>query len=154
MPWPAEPWGTQRTGSSVRPLHGRPVPRSRRHLRAVVDCEAVRSALPLVVDGSLRPTPAVAEHLSRCLSCQAEQASYQRLLRALRSLHDEGTQTLPTSLSRALHELHALPDGYGVPSRRSPVRVIAAVVAGAAVVGAGVAVAWGARRPAALPWSN
>ncbi|MGC8628040.1 MAG: hypothetical protein ACP5VR_10935 [Acidimicrobiales bacterium] len=154
MPWPAEPWVSQRAGGPLRPSRRRSVPQSRRHLRAVVDCEAVRSALPLIVDGSLKPTPAVAEHLSHCLSCQAEQASYRRLLRALRSLHDEGAQTLPTSASRVIHELHLLPDGHVEPHRRSPARLIAAVVAAAAVVGAGAVVAWGARRPAPLPWGN
>lgn len=72
MPWPAE------------------LPRrSTRHLRALVSCQAVSAELPLVVDGSRRPSPAMAEHLQACLACQAELAGYRRLLRALRSLRDE-----------------------------------------------------------------
>jgi len=43
----------------------------------------------MVVDGSRRPSPAMAEHLRSCLSCQAELAGYRRLLRVLRSLRDE-----------------------------------------------------------------
>ena len=35
------------------------------------------------------PAPAVAEHLRSCGSCQAEQASYERLLRALRSMSED-----------------------------------------------------------------
>jgi hypothetical protein len=72
MPWPAE------------------LPRrSTRHLRALVSCDAVSAELPLVVDGSRRPTQAMADHLGSCLACQAELAGYRRLLRALRSLRDE-----------------------------------------------------------------
>ena len=72
MPWPAE------------------LPRrSTRHLRALVSCEAVSAELPLVVDGSRRPSQAMADHLQTCLTCQAELAGYRRLLRVLRSLRDE-----------------------------------------------------------------
>lgn len=72
MPWPAE------------------LPRrSTRHLRALVSCDAVSAELPLVVDGSRRPSRAMAEHIQSCLACQAELAGYRRLLRALRSLRDE-----------------------------------------------------------------
>ncbi len=72
MPWPAE------------------VPRrSSQHLRALVSCEAVAAELPLVVDGSRRPSQAMADHLGSCLACQAELAGYRRLLRALRSLREE-----------------------------------------------------------------
>lgn len=42
-----------------------------------------------MVDGSRRPSHAMAEHLQSCLPCQAELASYRRLLRALRSLRDQ-----------------------------------------------------------------
>ena len=72
MPWPAE------------------LPRrSTRHLRALVSCEAVSAELPLVVDGSRRPSRAMADHLQSCLACQAELAGYRRLLGVLRSLRDE-----------------------------------------------------------------
>jgi anti-sigma factor RsiW len=73
MPWPAE-------------LSNRsPAPS---HLRALVSCEAVSDELPLVVDGSRRPSAAMAEHLETCLVCQAEVAGYRRLLRALRSMRE------------------------------------------------------------------
>ena len=72
MPWPAE-------------LPTCPV----RHLRALVSCDAMSEELPLVVDGSRRPSPAMAEHLHTCLRCQAELAGYRRLLRVLRSLREE-----------------------------------------------------------------
>jgi len=72
MPWPAE-------------LARRPA----RHLRALVSCNAVSDELPLVVDGSRRPSPAMEEHLRTCLRCQAELAGYRRLLRALKSLREE-----------------------------------------------------------------
>jgi hypothetical protein len=60
-----------------------------RHLQPVVACDAVCEELPLVVDGSRRPSTAMAEHLRNCPRCQAEMSSYQRLLHTLRSLKDE-----------------------------------------------------------------
>lgn len=42
-----------------------------------------------MVDGSRRPSEAMAEHLRSCLSCQAELAGYRRLLRVLRGLREE-----------------------------------------------------------------
>ncbi|HTV12302.1 MAG TPA: hypothetical protein VME20_10645 [Acidimicrobiales bacterium] len=72
MPWPAE----------IARLPAR-------HLRALVSCNAVSDELPLVVDGSRRPSPAMEEHLRTCLRCQAELAGYRRLLRALKSLKEE-----------------------------------------------------------------
>ena len=80
MPWPAE-------------IHQRPAPARWRsgggHLRALVSCDAVSEELPLVVDGSRRPSLAMAEHLRTCLVCQAELSGYRRLLRVLRSLKEE-----------------------------------------------------------------
>ena len=56
------------------------------NLRALLSCEAVSEELPLVVDGSRRPSPAMDEHLRTCVACQAELAGYRRLLRVLRSI--------------------------------------------------------------------
>lgn len=77
MPWPAEPFELLAARAP------------RRHLRALVSCGSVVDELPLVVDGSRRPSPAMAEHLASCLRCQAELAAYRRLLRLLRSLRDD-----------------------------------------------------------------
>src|SRR5579875_2109928 len=149
MPWPAEHWGSgpTRRASSAHPARPGPVPWPRRHLRAVVGCEAVRAQLPLLVDGSRRLTPAVAEHLSRCLACQAEQASYRRLLKALRSLREEGLAPRPEQVARVLSALPEAP-------RRSFGPLVAVAAAGAAVVGAAALVAWGARRPRGLALSG
>ncbi len=54
MPWPAE--------ARKRPLKG-----NLNNLRALLSCEAVSDELPLVVDGSRRPSDAMAEHLRTCL---------------------------------------------------------------------------------------
>jgi len=137
MPWPAE-------------LRRSPAG----HLRLLVGCEAVAEELPLIADGSRRPTPAVAEHLQSCLACQAEQAIYGRLLRALRAM---GGDVLPSAelMSSALRAL------AGKPSRRAWYRptttvrspsVATAALAGAAAVGAGVLlVLLVFHRPKALP---
>ena len=77
MPWPAEPFEFLAARAP------------RRHLRALVSCDSVVDELPLVVDGSRRPSPAMAEHLASCLRCQAELAAYRRLLRLLRSLRED-----------------------------------------------------------------
>lgn len=73
-----------------------------------MSCEAVSDELPLVVDGSRRPSAAMAEHLQTCLTCQAEVAGYRRLLRVLRSMRDN-TVPLPSpepvgSTLSALHQ--------------------------------------------------
>ncbi len=164
MPWLAERWGSHGSptgpeGNGARSL-SRPRGRSRsrssrspgpRHLWALADCETVRSQLPLIVDGSWQPTPAMAAHLAGCLSCQAEQASYRRLLRALRSLRTGGLEPVPGSLARALDALRSLPSGYDrSPARRPSTLAIAAVATGAAILGAGALVAWGARHPRVL----
>jgi hypothetical protein len=164
MPWLAERWrghwgpaapegGGVRSPSRTRGPSRSRSPRSPgpRHLWALADCETVRSQLPLIVDGSWRPTPAVAAHLAGCLSCQAEQASYRRLLRALRSLRSEDLKPVPGSLARALDALRLLPSGYDpLPARRRSTLVIAAVAAGTAILGAGALVVWGARHPRVL----
>ena len=130
MPWPAE------------------LPRrSTRHLRALVSCEAVSAELPLVVDGSRRPSRAMADHLQSCLACQAELAGYRRLLRVLRSLRDEPVlfpspeligETLTALSERLVDRDKRLVD----QDRRERWLVAGAlVVIGVAAVGAGALVA-------------
>jgi anti-sigma factor RsiW len=127
MPWPAE-------------LSHLPV----RHLRALVSCDAMSDELPLVVDGSRHPSPAMAEHLRTCLRCQAELAGYRRLLRVLRSLSDEPVAfPAPDLVTEALHALQEriglLQDHVTLRSRRaSETWLLAGAVAGLgmAVLGA------------------
>ena len=127
MPWPAE-------------LSHLPV----RHLRALVSCDAMSEELPLVVDGSRRPSPAMAEHLRTCLRCQAELAGYRRLLRVLRSLRDEPV-TFPApdiagDALRALQErIEVLQQHMSSRSRRgSETWLLAGAVAGLGVALLGV----------------
>lgn len=101
MPWPAE-------------LPSVPVGRSAKHplrvgyLRALLSCDAVSEELPLVVDGTRRPSRAMSEHLQSCLSCQAELARYRHLLRVLKSLSNEPVGSTAPSIGeegwRAIRE--------------------------------------------------
>jgi hypothetical protein len=114
-----------------------------------VGCETVSAELPLLVDGSLRATPAVAEHLRACLACQAEQAGYRRLLRALRALGSDTVPPAPGLLASTVNTLHGQP----VPNARKFGRAPAPgalAVAGMAAAGVGVLVVWAVRRPRAL----
>jgi anti-sigma factor RsiW len=83
MPWQAD------LSRLHAPTIGGRARRRPSHLKALVSCDAVVDELPLVVDGSRRPSHAMDEHLRSCPSCQAELAGYRRLLRALRSLRDQ-----------------------------------------------------------------
>jgi len=95
MPWPAE-------------LSNRPS--TPRHLRALVSCEVVSDELPLVVDGSRRPSAAMAEHLQTCLACQAEVAGYRRLLRVLRGMRESQVPLpSPELVGSTLSMLHQHP---------------------------------------------
>ena len=126
------------------------MPRSKgRHLRALVGCETVLAELPLVVDGGRRPSPAVAEHLRSCAACQAEQASYRRLLRCLRSMSEELVLPAPGLLASTLGALHGQPSGRA----RGPGRAAVPWALGAAglmAVSAGIFLAWAAKRSQAL----
>lgn len=137
MPWPAE-------------LSHLPV----RHLRALVSCDAISDELPLVVDGSRRPSPAMAEHLHSCLRCQAELAGYRHLLRVLRSLREESvpfpSPDLVGDVLRALQDrVGALQDQMVARSRKATdTWLLAGAVAGlgVAILGARAARARAPRR--------
>lgn len=140
MPWPAE-------------LSHLPV----RHLRALVNCDALSEELPLVVDGSRHPSPAMAEHLRSCLRCQAELAAYRRLLRVLRSLRDEPVAfpapDLVSEARRALQEhFGLLQEHMARPSRKATSTwVVAGALAGVGVAVLSARAFWarGSRSPAA-----
>jgi anti-sigma factor RsiW len=110
-----------------------------------VSCDAISEELPLVVDGSRRPSPAMAEHLRTCLRCQAELAGYRRLLRVLRGLRDEPVAfPAPDLVGDALRALQehfgALQGHVGLRPRRTggPWLVAGAVAAlGVAFLGTG-----------------
>lgn len=106
MPWPAEP------------LDFFVARAPRRHLRALVSCEAVADELALVVDGGRRATPATADHLASCLRCQAELAAYRRLLRLLRSLRDEAVPAPSARAAQPAGLLHLGRPGTTGPGRR------------------------------------
>jgi hypothetical protein len=129
-------------------LHRLPHPKGR-HLRALVGCETVLAELPLIVDGGRRASPAVAEHLRSCASCQAEQASYERLLRALRSMREDLVSPAPGLLASTLGAIQGKPSGQA----RGPRRAAAPWALGAAglmALSAGALLAWAARRSQAL----
>jgi len=101
-----------------------------------------------VVDGSRRPSAAIAEHLQTCLACQAEVAGYRRLLRVLRSMRESQVPLpSPELVSSTLRVLHQHP----LWARRrsvTPWLIAGALgVAGVAAVSAGV-LARSGRRPA------
>lgn len=118
MPWPAEPFEFLAARAP------------RRHLRALVSCDSVVDELPLVVDGSRRPSPAMAEHLASCLRCQAELAAYRRLLRLLRSLREDH---VPTTVQGSVE---VPPAGWAAPPWSWQ-----RLVAGMALVGVGALLA-------------
>jgi predicted anti-sigma-YlaC factor YlaD len=123
MPWPAE--------ARKRPLKG-----NLNNLRALLSCEAVSDELPLVVDGSRRPTDAMAEHLRTCLPCQAELAGYRRLLRLLRSMGaDADFVPAPELVGTTLNALRGHPSW--THRRSEPWRVAALTAVGVVALGAG-----------------
>lgn len=112
--------------------------RPERHLRAIVSCDAVSDELPFIVDGSRRPSRAMEEHLSACLSCQAELAGYRRLLRALRALKDQPVPSaVPELLGATLSALHGHPSWPARRTSRSWALAGAVAAAGLAALGAG-----------------
>jgi anti-sigma factor RsiW len=119
MPWPAE--------------SGRPISPARSRLRALVPCDAVSVELPLIVDGSRRPTSAMAEHLRTCLRCQAELAGYRRLLRALRSLREDPV-ALPTP-ELVGETLRVIEEHLSGKRRRSPWAIAGALALAGAAIG-------------------
>jgi predicted anti-sigma-YlaC factor YlaD len=122
MPWPAE--------TPRRPPKG-----NLNNLRALLSCEAVSDELPLVVDGSRRPSDAMAEHLGTCLACQAELAGYRRLLKLLRTMKaDADFVPAPELVGSTLDALRGHPAWQ--PRRAEPWRV-AAIAVGVVVLGAG-----------------
>jgi predicted anti-sigma-YlaC factor YlaD len=123
MPWPAE--------AAKRPPKGK-----LNNLRALLSCEAVSDELPLVVDGSRRPSDAMAEHLRTCLACQAELVGYRRLLRLLRSMRgDADFVPSPELVGSTLNALRRHPSW--APRRSEPWRVAALTAVGVAALGAG-----------------
>jgi predicted anti-sigma-YlaC factor YlaD len=123
MPWLAE--------AARRPAKSN----SSNSLRALLSCEAVSEELPLVVDGSRRPSAAMDEHLRTCLACQAEMAGYRRLLKILRNMRgDPVLLPAPELVGSMLSVLRQHPSWRG--RRTEPWLVAGAVAAiGVAAVG-------------------
>ncbi|HUB68810.1 MAG TPA: hypothetical protein VL984_00145 [Acidimicrobiales bacterium] len=126
-----------------------------RHLRALANCDAIAEELPLVVDGSRRPSAAMSEHLRTCLRCQAELAGYRRLLRVLRGLRDEPVAfPAPDMMGDALR---ALQDRLGALEQQVVSRQRRAggqwVIAGS-VAAIGIAALWAGAAAARASRSN
>jgi hypothetical protein len=118
----------------------------------LLSCEAVSDELALVVDGSRRPSAAMAEHLRTCLFCQAELAGYKRLLRILRSLKEEEVIFPAAQPGLAAQTLRELQSRLRVDPRPNPqararakVRVGAVVALGVLALGAGALLARSSR---------
>jgi|GEM_PF-3047824 len=80
MPWPAELRRLPRPGSLVATA----TDGARQSA-----CYEFSGRLPLVVDGTERPSRPMADHLRSCAACQSELAGYRELVLLLRSLrHD------------------------------------------------------------------
>jgi predicted anti-sigma-YlaC factor YlaD len=123
MPWPAEAPRRAPKGNL-------------NNLRALLSCDAVSDELPLVVDGSRRPSDAMAEHLRTCLACQAELAGYRRLLRLLRSMRgDPDFVPSPELIGSTLNALRRHPSWQA--RRAEPWRVAALTAVGVVALGAG-----------------
>ena len=120
-----------------------------RGLRLLVGCQTVSEELPLMIDGSRRPTPAVAEHLETCLTCQAEKAVYGRLLKVLRAMDDDVLPAagLFTGTLAFLDQAPGRRGWYELAGRVCSPRIAVAAVAGAAALGAGILLTLAIRRP-------
>lgn len=132
MPWLAE--------AAKRPPKG-----NHNNLRALLSCEAVSEELPLVVDGSRHPSPAMDEHLRTCVACQAELAGYRRLLRVLRSM--KGDPVLLPAPELVGSMLSVLRQQRSWRPKRSEPWVVALAAVGVAALGAGALLARTGRLP-------
>ncbi len=97
-------------------------------------CERLAPQLPAFAAREAALAPSVADHVDRCLRCQAEVARYRRMLRTLHSLRTDTAIPPPAVLARILDDADA-PVGAGMPA-------VAAVASVAAALGALAAVAW------------
>lgn len=59
-------------------------------------CASVAEEFASVAGGESALDPASARHVASCLRCQAEQAQYRRLLKAMRELRDVAVSVDPT----------------------------------------------------------
>lgn len=74
---------------------------------ASVTCEAVAAALPGIIDGSAVADLPVHRHVESCLRCQAEVATYRKLLRVLHQLRTEVLEPTPGLLADILVALES-----------------------------------------------
>lgn len=101
-----------------------------------ISCEQVAETLAEAADGTVVLGPSVRGHVDGCLRCQAEQAQYRKLLRALHGLADE-VVTPPAGLAEAaIAHVHTAPD-HRVRGHLRDHRV--AYLSGLAATAAGVA---------------
>jgi predicted anti-sigma-YlaC factor YlaD len=127
-----------------------------------VDCAAVATALPRLVDGPTRADRAVVRHVGQCLRCQAELAKYRRMLRLLHQLRDQRPPLPAGALESLLSGLEARAGARAARSSLGGRRLAVGVATVSVAVGAGVAgvvagTAWARRRgdvPAGHRWSG
>ena len=105
-------------------------------------CEAVAEMLPSLADADGRAKRRVRAHVEHCLRCQAEVASYRRMLRMVRALRADAHPPAPGTLAVLLTALDSESDSdESFPTARV-LLLGGAIVAAVIVVGATGAVLW------------
>lgn len=114
-------------------------------------CDDVAVALSESVDGSSPLPRTAARHVERCLRCQAEQAQYRKVMRAMRTLKAQIVEPAPGLLVEIL--LGIEDDGgrgviRSILDRHRVAYVAAATAATAATAAGAIVIAARTRRPA------
>ena len=106
-----------------------------------VRCEDVALILPRAVDVGEPVDLKVQQHVSSCLTCQAELARYHKLLKALRHLRTQYIMPAPGTLAQTLAALGESQERQAIRSILSGRRGAYLGALGGAAVAAGAAAA-------------
>ena len=114
-------------------------------------CDDVAVALSESADGSTPLPRRAGRHVERCLRCQAEQAQYRKVLRAMRTLRPQIVEPSPGLLVEILVGIEE-DSGPGairsILDRHRVAYVAAATAATAATAAGAIVIAARTRRPA------
>lgn len=102
-------------------------------------CEQVSLLLAEAADGSVTLAPEPASHVASCIRCQAESASYRRMLRELSALRYELVQPDVRLLDDLLASVRPLAEVHEL-HRRSRRKAVIGGFAAAATAGAAGAI--------------
>jgi len=105
-------------------------------------CESVADLLPGVIDGTSKLDRADRRHVERCLRCQAELATYRKLLRAMQSLRTSHASRPTTLVTDVLAHLEAAGERSAVRAALTGRKVayLGGIAAAATAAGAGAAI--------------